>query len=474
MYYHVITFYLLADIMSRAALLYGEEALLDEYNKHVTENFNEKSSKTMRKSASSVGFTRGFRQMIEDIENYDPGNSYLGVQINVGGLLDTKKHFYRLVSSLVTDLGLVLDIRSPSPWQVISELQNQDIIGQSDSANFKVCLSIANEIRLKAYFANGGQKELFSPLRPSPDTTEQSTDDPIFRNFDEDTLVRLLTTSYDLHRRCREFCLKYVQQDEVDASILRNPVFRSKALVMSHLYSRLQKFPKALECLKSISKDSPEYAECANVRGNYHLGNCEYKKAIECYETALEYSQDPSDNLWFQCNFANCLLESRQHEKAKDKLEEAMKLHDEIYGKGSETRILSQLMILLGIHFYRLLDMPSAIKTFRRVEQMQKRMTRCSDIDVINLNLYIAMSCSKFGQNDQSLDYLDRVLRLGHKIFGKHNLSSELLKIYMDAAIVYRNCDRYDKALSLVERSLQMTESLGGDTVHQGTIVVTF
>ena len=37
------SFYCLADIMSRAALLYGEQALLDEYNDRVADKLNAKS-----------------------------------------------------------------------------------------------------------------------------------------------------------------------------------------------------------------------------------------------------------------------------------------------------------------------------------------------------------------------------------------------------------------------------------------------
>ena len=460
---------LLADIISRVALLYGEQALLHEYNNRVAEKLDKKWPETMQKSNLTAGFTRGIEQMKEDIFNYRPANTFL--KSPVGGLFDTKKHFYRLISLLLTDLGLVFDIRSPSPWQVISELRNQDIIIESDSANLKVCLSIANEIRLKAYFANGGQKELFSPLLQSPDSTDQFTDDPIFRDIDEDTLVRLLSTSADLHQRCCEFCSKYLQQDEVDANILRNHFFPSKASVMSDLYLRLQNFPKALEWAKSVSKDSPEYADCVMVRGRFHAENRAYRKAIECYKTALEYSRRPADILVVHCNVAIVLCECSQYKKAKNWLERAINLHDEIYGEGSETWILNHSMLLLGAVFYQLEDMPSVVKTLQRAEKIQKRITHYGDMDVICLNLSMAESYSKLGQIDQSLECLDKVLRLSHKIFGENNLSSELFKIHVNAAIIYGHCGRCDDAISLLERNLTRMESLYGDIPHKGKIV---
>lgn len=457
--------FLLAGIMSRVALLYGEQALLDEYNNRVAEKLNEKLPET--KSTASVGFTRGIKQIMEDVETHNPVNGYLNLP--VGGLFDTKKHFYRLISLLLTDLGLVFDIRSPSPWQVILELRDRDIIGASDITNLKVCLSIANEIRLKTYFANGGQKELFSPLLPSPDAIEKSADVPIFRDIDEDTLVYLLNTSFDMHQRCSEFCLKYRQEDKVDKSILRNPsIFYSKALMEYCINYRLEKFSKALECIKSIPKNSPHYAICANSQGLFHARNQEFEKAIECYESGLEHPHDPISRSMLLRNLAKVLVEIKQFKGAKNKLEEAKKLVDEFFGEGSVTIYSCQLMLDLGILFYKLDDMPSAIKTLHRVEEMQKQ-ERCSDTAVIFLNAFLAMSYSDRGQNDQSLKYVERTLCLCHKLYGEHDLSSQLFEVYVSAAAVYRNCDRYDDAIPLLERCWKWVEY--GGTVHPGEIV---
>ena len=451
--------------MSRVALLYGEQALLDEYNNSVAEKLNEKSPET--KSTTSVGFTRGIKQIMEDVETHNPVNGYLNLPL--GGLFDTKKHFYRLISLLLTDLGLVFDIRSPSPWQVILELRDQDIIGASDITNLKVCLSIANGVRLKTYFANGGQKELFSPLLQSRDAIEKSTDVPIFRDIDEDTLVYLLNTSFDLHQRCSEFCLKYNQEDKVDKSILRNPsIFYSKALMEFCINYRLEKFSKVLE---SIPKNSPNYAYCANSQGLFYARNQEFEKAIECYESGLAHPRDPISRSMLLRNLSKALVEIKQFKGAKNMLEEATKLVDEFFGEGSVTIYSCQLMLDLGILFYKLDDMPSAIETLHRLEEMQKQV-RCNDAAVIFLNAFLAMSYSDLGQDDQSLTYVERTLCLCHKLYGEHDLSSQLFEIYVSAAAVYRNCDRYDEAISLLERCSKWIEY--GGTVHPGKIVKIF
>ncbi len=468
----IILCYHLADIMSRASLLYGEQALLDEYNQYVVEKLNVTLSETGRKSNTTLGFARGMQQMMEDVDTYNPYHSYLGLHETVGGLFDTKKQFYRLISLLLADLGLIFDIRSSSPWHVIAELQNRGIIGESDSASLKVGLSIANEIRLKTYFANGGQKELFSPLLQSTNAAQQSTEVPIFRDFDEDILVRLLTTSNDMFQRCRLFCSTYTEQGEVDAGVLRIPtVWPSKAKVSAQLHFRLQNFPKALESLKSVPKDSPDYPGCVNGQGVLYMHLGEFEKAIECFEIASECVQN--EVVAFLFNFATALRHSGQFGKARIKMEEALRLHNEIVSDGEETIVSSRIMLSLGILFYNLCDMGSAIETLQKVEQLQKLFKPCIDMDVIYLNLYMALALSKstkHSQHDQTFTYLGRALELSQKILGEHDLSSELMNVYLHVGKVYANCKLNDEALSWYERSLEMLDSVYGDTPNAGEI----
>jgi hypothetical protein len=79
--------------MSRTVLLYGDQALLDEYNERVAEKLNTKSSVINGKSTKTVGFTRGIQVMMLDVETYHPMNSYLGEYCYIGALFDAKKHF---------------------------------------------------------------------------------------------------------------------------------------------------------------------------------------------------------------------------------------------------------------------------------------------------------------------------------------------------------------------------------------------
>ena len=472
---HLLSFLsYLADIMSRTSYLYGDRTLLDEYNEHVAEKLNKTS--TEGKTTRSVGFIRGIHQMMLDIKAYHPYYTYLGAHCAPGGVFDAKNQFYRLISLLLSDLGLILNIKSPSPWQIISELLSQEIIDESVSASIKVCLSIANEIRLKTYFRNDGQKEVFSPIPEYLSNTEQSFDVPTFGDSDEDIVVRLLSTSNDIAKRCLDFALKYFEQDEIDTSILQNASFKSsRAYLMGSLYSRLQNFPKALECMKLQSEDSQNYSICLNDQGIIYSELGEFEKSIECFERALKVHYQNEDNSSLNVlscvnSIAVCLMQMGKYEEARIKLEETIRKHNEIHGEGFQSINLHDLILNLGRTYHDCGDIKSAIGACQKAEEMQSRLVDMPNLNVIHLNLYMARSLSESDQPAKSIEYMKRALQFGHKVFGEHNLSIKLGEIYVFAGMVYERCHLEDDALSFLQRSLQLLQLLTDDNPHQGKI----
>ena len=456
--------------MSRAVLLYGEEDLLNEYNKRVAEKQNRKGSATEGKHSQTVGVIRGIRQMMADIEMF--GSS---AYIVTGGLFDTKKQFYRLISLLLSNLGIVFDIRSPSPWQIISELERRGIITVSESANIKVCLSIANEVRMKAYFANNGQKELFSPLPEFANHAEQSVEIPVFRDFNEDMLVRLLSTSDEMCERCREFCFKWVQDDKIDCSIFQNPPRgSSKAVQLGFLYLRLQHLHKALKWMRSVPKDSLDYGSCLNGQGYIYVHFGEFEKGIECFEEAVQwhYQNGQSPHLVLQCinNLACAFIFVKRYKIATVKLEEAICKHKEIYGERSPSVILMLLMRNLGYVHYEIGSVILAVKTLKAAEEMQRRFTRVSDEYMIIQNMYMALSFSKLDEHEQAEEYMERAIRHSHKLYGENNVSINLARVYNAAGLVYTR-KRSNKAVSFFERSLEFHQQLFSDSPHIGKII---
>ena len=472
--------YHLADIMSRASLLYGEKALLDEYNERVAGKLNAASSLPEGKSTQTVGFIRGITQLLVDTATYDPWYSYLGKHCTVGALFDAKKQFYRLISLLLSDLALIFDIRCTTPWEVITALQNRGIIGDSEMASIKVCLSIANEIRLKTYLANDGQKELLSPIPQYVKNTKKpdGIQPPIFRYFNEDTLVHLLSTSNGMHKRCQEFCSYYLQHGEIDVEIFRNPSTQaSNHVLKGTLYFRLQNFPKALECMKAEPIGSGDYSVALNGQGIIYNEYGEYQNSLKCFEVALQvHSQNKEASTLnvISCldNLALTLLYMGQYEAARVKFEETVKKHNEIYGNDIDTIVLSRIMQNLGLTYHELGDNDMAVETFQKVEKMHCRLKdEIPDLDVIHLNLKMASSLTDLEKHRESLKCVEKALFLSKKLFGEQDLSSVLAHIYVNSATVYEHCNLNDQALSLYQRSLELLQRVYGDIAHPGKIV---
>ena len=465
--------------MSRATLLHGHQGLLDEYNERVAEKLITKSSSTEGTPGRTVGYTRGIQQMMIDIVDYNPRDSYLGSHLSVGGLFHAKKEFYRLISLLLSDLGLIFDIRSPSPWQIISELHTRGIFGESERVSIKVCLSIANEIRLKTYFANNKQTELLSPIPQYVNATEQAADVRIFRYFDKDIVVRLLSISNDMYARCCKFCLKCLEQDEIDTSLFENSfIASSNPYLMGTLHYRLKNWPEALEWLGSEPKDSPDYPSSLLMQGLIYceMEYGEYEKSMECFQNALDAhfkNENMSKLNVFVCfdGLAMLLMRRKQYEMARDRLKEAISKHDEVFGKDCQTIVLGGLMVSLGVLENFSGDPKTAIETFRKAEQLYNRSRCFPDIHVAHFNILMAWMVSNTDEPDQSLKYVERAVDLCHKIYGEQSLTYQLAETYAIAAVVYESCNLNDKAMSFFKQSLELYQSIFGDNRKPGKII---
>ena len=406
--------------MSRAALLYGNEALLSKYNKLVNEKLNEKSSKAKGNCSETVGANRGLQQMNLDIQTYDPFKSYVGVHSTTGAYFHAKSQFYRLISLLLSDLGMIFDIRCPSPWQIISELLTRGIISMSESLDMRECLSFANEIRLRTYFANNGQKELISPIPEYTKSTKPSINAAVFQDVDQDILVAFLCTSNDVFRRCQEFSKIRLSKNKIDRSIFRCiPASFSNAWLLGLHYYRLQNYHEALEWLKAESKYGPYYLDSLVTQGTIYLKLGKYGKCIECYKEALKLGFQSVFVPQLYHNLAKALFKLGRNKMAILRSKEVIYYHNEIFSKKSQSLIPLDSRITLASAYSCLGELELAVKTLKEAQEVQKELENVPDMSVILLNLQMADVLSKLNQYDQSIEYIEKGLALSYQLFGE-------------------------------------------------------
>lgn len=467
--------------MQTVALLHGDQALVDEYNRHVEDKLIAISSTKKGNLCPTVSQNRGMHQLFEDITTFFPFNTFLGYSC----VFNAKTDFYRLMSVLLSDLALIFDIRSPTPLQVNTELHARGIIDKSDMANIKVCLLIANEIRLKTYLANNRQKEVLSPVpRYAKIAGKCPNNFHFYPDFDEEVAVRLLSTSWDMHQRCAEFYVAYDKKNEIDIRKLWNSSIQlSEKVLIGHLYIRLQNFPKAFELLEPLSKDSgsPAYTGSLYELGLIYLYYEEYGKSIEYFQKAMEeYSrlEHQSEEVLtagmsiFTYNLAEALQYNGECKKALIRLEEAIKKHNEIYGEGSLRPELRRLLHRLGSVYTDMGYMQLATQTFQNLELMLVCSGGGFNGELIGVNILMARSLTKT-DSSESLIRVEKALHLAHKVYGNDNPSAYLAAIYHSVATVYVSCNRKNEALSWYERSLRMFHLTIGDNPHPGTVLLT-
>ena len=345
-----------------------------------------------------------------DIQTYDPFKSYVGVQSTTGAYFHAKSQLYRLISLLLSDLGMIFDIRCPSPWQIISELLDRGIISVSESVDMRECLSFANEIRLRTYFANNGQKELISPLPEYTKSTKPSINAAVFQDVDQDILVCFLCTSNDVYRRCQEFCKICLSKHRIDRGIFRYiPASFSNAWLLGLHYYRLQNYHAALEWLKAESKYDPYYVNSLETQGNIFLalGKCE--KCIECYKEALKlgYGNKRSVSVpRLYINLAQALFIVGKKKMAIVRLKEGIYKHNEIFGKKSQTLIPLDSRITLASAYHSLGKLDLAVNTLKEAQEVQKELENVPDMSVVLLNLQMADILSELNQYDESIEHI--------------------------------------------------------------------
>lgn len=150
--------YHLADVLSCATLLHGEEWLLEDYRKEVQKFHQEKTA--FEQCPLSTRKLYGINMLLSDVFKYDDKSLYDLDQ--AGKFFAIKQEVYRMLSTLLQGLSMYFGVTRQSSWGRIEALEEQEVLTPVAAKNLLIACSIAVEFRLRAYCANGSQKEKMS------------------------------------------------------------------------------------------------------------------------------------------------------------------------------------------------------------------------------------------------------------------------------------------------------------------------
>ena len=160
--------YRLADVLSTCVLICGDQSLFEDYvlcKRKISFEDDEITSSSLHDRGEEKMTVRKERILQELVEVEQQYHTSLANYIRkTGGNYVIKKDFYRFPSLVAEYLGQYYNIESSSSWETIDKLESAKWISSDGTHNLRVALSIASELRLRAYLDNQSQNEYFSDL----------------------------------------------------------------------------------------------------------------------------------------------------------------------------------------------------------------------------------------------------------------------------------------------------------------------
>eukprot|EP00058_Branchiostoma_floridae_P013746 XP_002599234.1 hypothetical protein BRAFLDRAFT_64416 [Branchiostoma floridae] len=503
--------YHLSDILRRVALLAGDETLVQEYTGIMT--------KMPASYTTPVSMARRIAPKIlwEDRENFFSNEP-------TGELLNVKKDMYRFPGIAMDLIAICCQTKCASSWDVIDELEATERITEEDATQLTVLLSIAAELRLRTYIANGGQQDSLSPLtklnyQSKVHEVSGTTLKSIFHIPDIKALFRYYCTALPLKK-----CVIDMVEDVLDVQpkrIFKKPIYDSSHLSRGKIARNLFMLETSIHRLEAALKRAGDEANIERSSILEELGSAwachsDYNKAIGFFEQSLgirklifgekmahpkivsslnnlgmsyralgdmkkaiaysEQSLTMLKSLYGETtahpDIANALhnlgsywLKFGNSHKAINCYEQALTMKTAIYGDKAHTDISATLQNL-GSCWCELGDQKKAISYF------EKSLTMLNNIygdtsahpDIAGALTNLGSSWEKLGDEIKAIGYSEKSLKMYKVIYGEDMAHPGIASSLHNLGSCWRQLGNYIKAISYHEQSITMRRAIYGDS----------
>ena len=194
------------------------------------------------------GSCRGLRVLEKDLSLY--GDMIMdNNELDEGKFYDVKKEIYRLPDRMIAALAKCCKIKSSGIFALLDELCEKEVISSEARDNLASASAIAIRLRLSTYLKAGKQGELLSSN--SNDETEEKA--PVYHMPSDEELFHFFFIAIPLYDELRHFktC------ENVPSSFANHPFFNDSVITMGHIYCRLLKYDKAIECYERAVRENP-------------------------------------------------------------------------------------------------------------------------------------------------------------------------------------------------------------------------
>ena len=287
--------YRLADVLSTCVLICGCQFLFEDYvlckrkNSFQDDEIISSSLHDGGQEKMTIRKERILQELLEVEQQYH--TSLANYIRKTGGSYVIKKDFYRFSSLVVEYLGQYYNIESCSSWETIDKLESAMWISSDGAHNLRVALSIASELRLRAYLDNRSQNEYFNDILALVARHDASKDLTML-------LQRFFFTVVPLENN-----IKKLPETGNLLHLKDSELYDNNPKIKAQMYLQFKQYYKAKEVLQDVvieklqsstSNDEPaerELAEICKIFGNTLFRKENEHEAIKYYEIAMNINE---------------------------------------------------------------------------------------------------------------------------------------------------------------------------------------
>ena len=205
------------------------------------------------------GSCRGLRVLQKDLSRYGDtmtGNSYL----DEGKFYDVKKEIYRLTDRVFAALAKCYGVEATGTFAILDELSEKEVISSEARDILASASAIAIRLRLSTYLEAGKQGELLSSNLKNK--TEKKA--LVYHMPTDEELFHFFFVTIPLYDELRQI----KTPGNIPSSFANRSFFNDSDITMGHIYCRLLKYDKAIECYERAVRENPDNlnAEVRQIR----------------------------------------------------------------------------------------------------------------------------------------------------------------------------------------------------------------
>lgn len=486
--------YHLADVLARSIFIEGNEDLEETYRRKVREILNTQSSASKE---WSTGRKRGFESLRETFEEFKKtANDWE----EAGKVFDVKREVYRFPTLVLSSVVLYYDLNVRSPGEAIDQLLEMKKITENAAHHLRFTVAVANELRLRSYFASGEQHERITGAalpRDRPKTTESKNQQNavsklqrVFHVPNPEIIFRLFRTVIPLQKAVEKFLSHDFANSaaDVNQAILSGELYDDSPTTQAIIFFRFCEFEKARACLEpeidhlaveqlGVKEDLSRVSKLFDTLlklGNVCLAQGDIQGAVNNFDKATQleslYGEHDERQPYFYMlltNLGRAYYSIGEYKKALSLHEKALSLKEE----AGETSVFSITESVNGIAvaYMGLENYEKAAFHFNKSLDLVRRSGGSAAVSsAYTLPLINMMSAdAMLGNLDKVKESYREVSRIFPSLYGVGVFHPHMASALTNLATAYKQVEAYEEAATLYQQALVMRDRLHGfDTTH--------